>query len=427
MPLKCLKKAEGCPGPDHQKRTGCGHNLYAKFKEVAWSEKESRFQSTPFRLCTFLTNYAAAEKWERDERARIVRETDERRRHPERAKERPATVIPTLAQFARPPKEDSDRGGEWWWRYASVEYAEHPKTLEFNRHRIQALLRFEKFAQAPLDQIDNKLMHEYVSERRGRFANCTINHDMKVLKKLLGWGYDWDYIPKLPKMPKLLEEEEAGREILKAEEDVYFDALDRRIADSGLRAAGFVDLRILVMLGIDTSCEPGQVVLNRLDWSHIHLSPVGKWKYGSLHIPHTKRKARARDVPITTPRLHWALMKRWISRGRPAAGLVFPSPAAGYGGRARDYSSLSQLHERLWEGEDALTIPYFRPYDVRHTFITRMFEAGADITTIESFVGWVNPKMLANYAHRNQNRKAMGAEQFRGYLEEIGIIEENVA
>jgi len=49
------------------------------------------------------------------------------------------------------------------------------------------------------------------------------------------------------------------------------------------------------------------------------------------------------------------------------------------------------------EARKVAGVAWLRPYDLRHTAITRMAEAGVPIATIMAFAGHISPRMTAHY------------------------------
>jgi integrase len=65
-----------------------------------------------------------------------------------------------------------------------------------------------------------------------------------------------------------------------------------------------------------------------------------------------------------------------------------------------------------WEEvRKAADLPWLRPYDLRHTAITRFAEAGTSISIIMEFAGHVSQRMTAHYTHISQQAKVMAANK----------------
>jgi integrase len=114
-----------------------------------------------------------------------------------------------------------------------------------------------------------------------------------------------------------------------------------------------------------------------------------------------KNKFRIRTIPLESPEVVWAL-ERLTERAREfgAAGphhYLFPfrdkrnsfDPCRGM--------SDSGLKKRWAEVRQAADLDWLRPYDLRHTGITRMAEAGVPIQVIMSFAGHMTMRMQLHY------------------------------
>lgn len=404
MSLICIER--GCK--PLVKTKACGHKLYYRFK----------IRGHEFRKSTKTTDYKLAV--ERHNKAYVQHEAEvyEMEKHPERVKEREEArnkpLIPTFATYAALPR-DGFEGGGFWLDYGNAQYAKHPRSREFFYYRLKALLKFEPLANCRLDAINWDLIKRFRSERVKTAGNNTTNQDVKALGLVLRIAFRDELIDRLPRLPgrkEGLPTEKRGLDISKEEEDRYFAAITER---------GFGDLRDLALLALDAGLEPGRVVVERLDWSHIHLEKTAKFPGGWVHDPFTKTVTRARDLAILTERLHQTLSERWIRMGRPKTGVVFRHRE--HLTRPVAYNTLYRQHESLWKGPRALEIRYFRPYDLRHTFGTRVDESGVDSRTFQQVMGWSSLALANTYSHRNRNRIALGVPVIRRHLAELGIID----
>jgi integrase len=122
-----------------------------------------------------------------------------------------------------------------------------------------------------------------------------------------------------------------------------------------------------------------------------------------------KNKFRVRSIPLTTPEIAWAL-DRLLDR---AAGLgatapfhyLFPIHCS-----ANRYNPAKPMTvwgmRKPWEAARAAAdIPWLRMYDVRHTAITRMAEAGTPVQVIMSYAGHISPRMQQHYTSISMQAK----------------------
>jgi integrase len=114
-----------------------------------------------------------------------------------------------------------------------------------------------------------------------------------------------------------------------------------------------------------------------------------------------KNKFRIRTIPLQTPEVVWALENlmrraRQLGAGGPHCCL-FPFHL-----HHDKYDVLRPMSpwglRKPWEQvRTAAKVPWLRPYDLRHTAITRMAESGVPIQVIMSFAGHISPTMQQHY------------------------------
>lgn len=133
-----------------------------------------------------------------------------------------------------------------------------------------------------------------------------------------------------------------------------------------------------------------------------------------------KNKYRIRTVPLETPDIHWAV-RRLIERARKLGAsaphhYLFPIAVSRIEYDPNRPMSESGLRKRWDEVRVAADLRWLRPYDLRHTAITRMAEAGTPIQVIMAFAGHMTLRMQQHYtaismmAKRNWARTAWGEQ-----------------
>ena len=92
------------------------------------------------------------------------------------------------------------------------------------------------------------------------------------------------------------------------------------------------------------------------------------------------------------------------SKGEGASGRILPLSAAGHAAmiefdrvQAWGPFSNSNLHKRVTAACKALRIPRFRPYDLRHTQGTLLYEESGDLKTVARLLGHVSTKTTERY------------------------------
>ncbi len=172
----------------------------------------------------------------------------------------------------------------------------------------------------------------------------TINHDLKLLRKMFNWGIRKGYVERTPfkigTEPAILLDRETPRNKRLEAED-----LEQRLID----AAG-LHLRAVIIAMLETACRPGEVL--SLQWRDVSLDR------SELVIQAEKAKTRsARIIPISS-RLKGVLeMRRHDPAGEPFAPEAY---VFGDSNRAPNQVGPDGLAERLC-GRRARWIPITRP------------------------------------------------------------------
>ena len=138
---------------------------------------------------------------------------------------------------------------------------------------------------------------------------------------------------------------------------------------------------------IDTGMRPEENA--RLRWESISWT---NGQCGTLQVTHGKTAAARRMLPMS-PRVRSILEKRWEAAQRPVEGWVWAAATAS--GHVEP-SSVKKQHRR------ALRLSGVRPfvlYSLRHTFLTRLGEAGCDAWTLARIAGHSSISMSARYVH----------------------------
>lgn len=129
-----------------------------------------------------------------------------------------------------------------------------------------------------------------------------------------------------------------------------------------------------------------------------------------VSIEGSKNKYRHRDIsvhnPYTLSALQWLLKRAHDLGSRLPQHYLFPLREGGNGVKAT-YDPNKPMTEsgirKLWnEVRAAAHLGWFRPYDTRHTAITRLAEAGVPISAIKKLAGHVSEQMNEHYTHLSE-------------------------
>jgi integrase len=259
--------------------------------------------------------------------------------------------------------------------WARAEHSEHESTANRIAVSFASLNAFFK-AQLkgnPLSTLDAADIEEYKAWRwSNRIKKVTIRHDLHALSAFLKFGLKRRWIRQNPLLEvDIPSDSEAVRmHVLNAdEENTYFDGATR-----------FADLHDLARIILNQGPRPEEV--RELQKPDIDLAR------GTFYIRRGKTKAARRTLSMTQE-TRQIFERRLFSQ---SDGLwVFPSrrvPGAHVG-------RLNFAHDSVCEDKGLS----FCLYDLRHTFATRMAQAGVDLATLAAILGHSSLRLVMRYVH----------------------------
>ena len=201
------------------------------------------------------------------------------------------------------------------------------------------------FADIPIGQISRAIVRDYRKyrhERKKTLSEATINRDLEVLRHLLFWAVEEGYLVanSLSRVP-MAEERRKARVVMSLDEEAR------------LLSHAAPHLLTLVIAALDTGMRRGELLSER--WEHIDFSRR------LLLVTHSKTAGgEAREIPLTTR------LFELLSAAPQKEGLVFL-----FKGRP-----LHRIKTAWAAAIRRAEIRYYRFHDLRHTFNTRLMEAG---------------------------------------------------
>ena len=208
--------------------------------------------------------------------------------------------------------------------------------------RLKHLLPY--FADVPVLRITKGLTRDYRRYRKSQrpIRDSTLNRDLSVLRHIFYWAVDEQIIPSNPLARLRMERERrVQRPVMSLEEE------------SQLLAAAPEHLAEMIVAALDTGMRRGEILAQQ--WEHIDFNRR------LLAVTRSKTpEGEAREIPLTTRLLKVLLANRQEN------GPVFvynDNPV--------------QTIKTAWKSAIRRAgIRYFRFHDLRHTFNTRLMEAG---------------------------------------------------
>jgi integrase len=256
-----------------------------------------------------------------------------------------------------------------------------PQTARNYRMCIQQLKT--SFDGKRLSQIGSFAIEKHKFSRKG--SPVRANRELQALKRLFYWS--------MGQKPPLYE----GSNPLKKTKDscgvTFFEESQGRLRyldheeDKKLLTAAKEPLRSMIVLAINTGPRLVSEALT-LQWDDVDL----RRNQISILGAYAKNK-KPRVVPLNGP-------------AREALATLKASAKGPYVFEKKDgspYRSIRTAFDRACEDAGLTGIT---PHVLRHTFATRLVEAGVDLRTVQDLGGWSNLKMVERYSHVNERRKA---------------------
>lgn len=275
-------------------------------------------------------------------------------------------IVPSLAGFK-----------ERFLDEIRVRRADHPETIDFYESKYAGLLRFAPLSQARLNHIDEKLVAQFTAKMvRDGYERSTINRHLATLKRALRLAWRWKIINGVPAIEMLSGENQRDFILSRDQEADYLEACPEF-------------LRNWSHFALETGMRRKE--LQSMKWQDIYFDPVGKARRGYIHVRGTKSKNSKRNLSLTATAREILLRQRQISE----CEYVFVMDTDHT--RPASISAVNHAHERVRE---ILGLPSeFVPHSFRHTFGTRLGEAGIDAFTIMRIMGHSSVTVSQRYVH----------------------------
>ena len=241
------------------------------------------------------------------------------------------------------------------------------------------------FGEKPVADITTGDIESYRHHRREQKRSAvTINHDLKLLRKMFAWGIRERLLTATPF--KI-----GGENVIRLDpESPREERLTSEEAERKLFEAASPHLRGVLTAMLETCCRPGEIL--SLQWQDVDLGTR------ELTIRAEKAKTRrARRLPISSRLLAILEMRRLDPSGNP-----FPPDAYVFGDRlGRRATSI----RTAWENaRDAAGLQGFQLRDLRHEAASRFEEAGVLTTDVSKFLGHRNLSTTTRYLNTTSRR-----------------------
>lgn len=251
-----------------------------------------------------------------------------------------------------------------------VQCSKKPQTIRFYAQQMTALLQFSALGDARLCDIDEALIQAFVEHRASTTSTATVNRGLATLRRALRLAQRWKAIDRVPQIRLLNGERQREFVLSREREGEYLAACPQPLRDAAVLMA-------------DTGLRLGEALA--LEWRDVRLSP----EPGFAQVREGKSRYARRAVPLTS-------RSRAMLEARRKAARSLSVFAEG-DGRPMLNTSLAHLHAKV---RRKLGLPAeFVLHSLRHTFCTRLGEAGAEAFLIQRLAGHHSVTVSERYVH----------------------------
>jgi integrase len=256
--------------------------------------------------------------------------------------------------------------------------------LPYHRDRLKVLL--PHWSAISIGRITKARADDYRKARHAqkRLSDTTINRDLEVLRRLLFWAVDMGFLAMNPlSRVRMVRERRKRRSVMSVGEEKKLLAIASR------------HLQRISILALDTGMRRGELLAQR--WEDVDFDR------GLLFVSHSKTpEGESREVPFTKR------VESLLSEIRQSAGLIFTF------NKKPIYSIKTAWATALRKSE----IRRYRFHDLRHTFNTRLMEAGVLQEIRKSLMGHSSGEDVnSRYTHIELPAKREAIRKLERWLE----------
>ena len=131
-------------------------------------------------------------------------------------------------------------------------------------------------------------------------------------------------------------------------------------------------------------------------------------QHGTLAVTHGKSSAARRVLPMT-PRVRVVLENRWVAARKPDSGYVWPRETS------TGYIQDEMVRRAHLKVVATAKVRHFVLHSLRHTFLTRLGEAGVDAWTLARIAGHSSIKMSMGYVHASNANMVEAISRLGGH------------
>ena len=312
--------------------------------------------------------------------------------------------IPTLGAFCKDRLEP--------WAKSTFETTT-PNSWSWFRTNIKVICEDKQLSALPLNEVNNETLSPFVTKRLKENKTISyINGTLRVIRRALHLAVEWGLIDSVRPIKQLSGENRRDHVVTPEEERQFLAIADKHDPEIGH----------VVLCLVHTGLRPEEFYSMR--WENIN------WKNGesgTYFVPSGKTAAARRTIFLSA-QLRFVLEHRWEIAGSPGEGWVWPAETkSGHFEQSTIKKRLERNLQRCDEAEKQAKQPgnksgrkvahvrRFIPYNLRHTFLTRLGESGCDAWTLAKIAGHSNITIGSRYVHPSESAMAKAFSRMSGH------------
>ena len=276
-----------------------------------------------------------------------------------------------------------------------------PRKAPASQRRDHVVLeRFGKrWGVLSLDHLSNKTLEDYLTERLHDVTFATVSKELGILKSAYARALRWDWVTTTPFRGITLNQEGEERVRWLTDEE-----------EARLLAAAAPWLQDLILVGLDTGLRRSNLVGLQWNW----LQEQGT----VLLVPRQQVKGKKATVMIPLTTRAAMIIQRQVRYGH--SSYVFTQSD----GRAY---ALEQVGMAVLRTAKRAQMPGVSLHVLRHTFISRLVQAGRPLPEVAALAGHRDITMTLRYAHLAPShlRAGIQALEDRQVGQPAGVIHSN--
>ncbi len=307
------------------------------------------------------------------------------------------------------PRKKRQRQGLIFHKLA-MHYSDHKNFNSNSQAKLETRLDahiLPAFGNTPAIKITDTHVDNYIKKRRTeKVKDSTIARELSDVKAILNWS--------VARRPQLIPLNPIRDYKIPKKDDAIISPPTPNETARILKNAP-PHLKRAIILSYYIGLRPGAVELLSLTWDRI------EWNTGNILIISAKKGGpEKRVVPIHKDFL--SKLEEWFKKDkktfRREKGLI---PIVHY----RKHAIKS--FKTAWKNtlKDAEIVRRLRPYDLRHSFVTKALEEGADIKALSEIVGSRPETIMRHYQHVSNKLRRQTVAKIPPIIEEIKEKDDN--